>query len=54
MTSEKPKVRNIRIRVVDNGFIVETSPFTDGSGSAVMIYKNFESVVAGVQRALEK
>ncbi len=52
MTSEKPKVRNIRIRVVDNGFILETSPFTDGSGSNIKVFRKTETLVNAVLKAI--
>lgn len=45
--------KNIRIRVVDNGFIFEASPYSDGSGPDIEIYDSIPKLINAVREAVK-
>ncbi len=50
LMEQKPKMyKRILIRIVDNGFIYEASPYSDGSGPDVEVYDNPRKLVNAVK-----
>jgi hypothetical protein len=54
MDNPKRKVKNLRIRFVDNGFIWEASEYSDGSGPDIEVFKTPKELKDALVRVLER
>ena len=54
LVREKPKVKNLRIRFVDNGFIWEASSYPDGSGPDIEVFQTPKELKDALTRVLER
>jgi hypothetical protein len=53
MTFEK-KINTIKIQRIKNGYLMSSSPFSDGSGADLEAFKTAEKLAMAVWEALDK